>query len=134
MVSLLMAVVLASFTSETAKDHDYKTAYKESVAKHKPLMVVVGAEWCMACNVLKDTTIKPMVETGELDQVSVAVVDRDEQPELAKQLTKGEKLLPQIIVFTKNAEGKWEREKLMGYQPMQPVRQLVRGAVLKTRR
>ena len=47
-------------------------------------MVVVGAEWCPACNVLKDTTIKPMVETGELDRVSVAVVDRDAEPELAK--------------------------------------------------
>ena len=96
-------------------------------------MVVVGAEWCPACNVLKDTTIKPMVETGELDRVSVAVVDRDAEPELAKQLTKGEKMLPQIIVFTKTASGKWERKKLTGYQPKQPIRRLVELAVAKNR-
>ena len=133
MVSLLLTVVLAGVTTETVENHDYKAAYKESIAEHKPLMVVVGAEWCPACNVLKDTTIKPMVETGELDQVSVAVVDRDAEPELAKQLTKGEKMLPQIIVFSKTSDGKWERKKLMGYQPKQPVRQLIALAVAKQR-
>lgn len=132
MVSLLLAVILGSATSATPSTHDYKTAYKQSVDNHKPL--VVGAEWCPACHVLKDTTIKPMVETGELDQVNVAVVDRDQQPELANQLTKGEKMLPQIILFTKNANGKWEREKLMGYQPKQPVRRLVQTAVTRAHR
>lgn len=133
MVSLLLAVVLASVTSEPAKDHDYTTAYKDAVSNNKPLMVVVGAEWCPACHVLKDTTIKPMVRTGELDLVNIAVVDRDAEPELAEQLTKGVKMLPQIIVFTKNESGRWERQKLMGYQPKQPVRQLVAQAVMKTR-
>ncbi|QDT09301.1 thioredoxin family protein [Planctomycetes bacterium K23_9] len=133
MVSLLLAAVLASVTSEPTNTHDYKTAYKESVAQQKPLMVVVGAEWCTACNVLKDTTIRPMVQTGELDSVSVAVVDRDAEPELCEQLCKGEKMLPQIIVFTQNAEGKWERQKLMGYQPKQPVRKLVKRAIDKRR-
>ncbi|MGB7347293.1 MAG: thioredoxin family protein [Pirellulaceae bacterium] len=133
MVSLLLAAVLASVTSEPANNHDYKAAYKESVAQQKPLMVVVGAEWCTACNVLKDTTIHPMVQTGELDGVSVAVVDRDAQPELCEQLCKGEKMLPQIIVFTQNDDGKWERKKLMGYQPKQPVRKLVAQAVSKVR-
>lgn len=133
MVSLLLAAVLASVTSEPGNNHDYKTAYKESVANQKPLMVVVGAEWCTACNVLKDTTIRPMVQTGELDEVNVAVVDRDAEPELCEQLCKGDKMLPQIIVFTKNAEGKWERQKLMGYQPKQPVRSLVRRAIAKRR-
>ena len=134
MVSLLLAVVFASVTtSESAKDHDYKTAYKDAAANNRPLMVVVGAEWCPACHILKDTTIKPMVRTGELDQVNVAVVDRDAEPELAEQLTKGVKMLPQIIVFTKNESGKWERQKLMGYQPKQPVRRLVARAVSKTR-
>lgn len=142
MVSLLLAVAMTGVTSGSTQIENhglqnplsYKAAYKKSIDQHKPLMVVVGAEWCPACNVLKDSTIKPMVQTGQLDQVCVAVVDKDVQPELAKQLTKGEKMLPQIIVFTKKADGKWERKKLMGYQPQQPVRQLVATAVLKNRR
>lgn len=132
MVSLLMAVLLTGVTSEPIKP-DYATAYKESVDKDKPLLVVVGAEWCPACNVLKQTTIKPMAETGELDSVSVVLLDKDSNTALVNQLTKGEKMLPQIIMYTKNQTGGWERERLMGYQPKQPVRNLIRKAVSKRR-
>ncbi|MEM6978212.1 MAG: thioredoxin family protein [Planctomycetota bacterium] len=107
-------------------DQNYTLAYKKSVEEEKPLMVVVGAEWCPACDVLKKTTIKNMEQTGELDQVSVAVVDRDEEPELANELLKNEKMIPQIIFFHKNADGRWSRNQLKGYQPVQPVRSLLR--------
>ncbi len=129
MFSLLLSVVLASVTSEHPRNTDYASAYKEAMAAKKPLMVVVGAEWCPACNVLKTSTIQPMLSTGDLDQVSVAVVDRDAEPELAAQLTKGERMLPQIIMFTPTESGQWERRKLTGYQPRQPVRNLVRAAI-----
>ena len=125
MVSLLMAALLASVTSEQIKT-DYASAYKESVAQDKPLMVVVGAPWCPACNALKQTTIQPMAQTGELDNVSLVLLNRDNDPALVKQLTKGEKMLPQIIVYRRTNAGKWERERLMGYQPKQPVRNLIK--------
>ena len=128
MVSLLLAVVLGSVTSTSIKT-DYAEAYKESVAKDKPLMVVVGAPWCPACNVLKQTTIEPMAQTGEFDQVTVAVLNRDTNPELVNQLTRGERTLPQIIMFTKTGGGQWKRHQLKGYQPKQPVRNLIRSAV-----
>ena len=60
MVSILLAVVLSSVTSEQSLHQNYADAYKESVQEDKPLMVVVGAPWCHACNVLKESTIKPM--------------------------------------------------------------------------
>lgn len=128
MVSLLLAVVLGSVTSASLKT-DYAEAYKESVAQDKPLMVVVGAPWCPACNVLKQNTIGPMADSGELDQVSVALLDRDSNPELVKQLTKGEKMLPQIIMFTRTGTGQWKRHHLKGYQPQQPVRSMIRSAI-----
>ncbi len=120
--------------SEQPTSHDYTLAYKKSVNEHKPLMVVVGAEWCPACNVLKDTTIKSMEANGELDNVSVALVDKDQQPALAAQLTKGEQLIPQIIMFSQDEQGKWQRRKLTGYQPKQPIRSLIRRAVSLGRR
>ena len=129
MVSLLLAVILSSVTSEQQLKQDYADAYKESVAKDKPLMVVVGAPWCPACNVLKDTTIRTMARSGELDAVSIAMINRDKDPELAQQLTDGVKMLPQIIVFTKSNTGSWKRRRLMGYQPRQPVRTLIRRAL-----
>lgn len=133
MVSLLLTVVLVSMTSGHPRNTDYASAYKEAMAAKKPLMVVVGAEWCPACNVLKSTTIQPMLSTGDLDDVSVALIDRDAEPELAKQLTRGENMLPQIIVFTQTDSGQWERRKLTGYQPRQPVRNLIRRAVGRLR-
>ncbi|KAA5546901.1 thioredoxin family protein [Roseiconus nitratireducens] len=128
MVSLLLAVLLSGVTSAPIKT-DYAEAYQESLSKDKPLMVVVSAPWCPACNVLKQTTIEPMAQTGELDDVSVAVLNKDSNPELVKQLTKGENMLPQIIMFTRTESGQWTRRRLMGYQPKQPVRNLIRSAV-----
>lgn len=138
MISLMMAVVLVSVTSDQTQQvtsdqpqkQTYAEAYAESVEERKPLMVVVGAPWCPACNVLKDTTIKSMEQTGELDAVSLVVVNRDEQPELAQKLTKGEQLIPQIIVYAQDEEnGKWKRRKLSGFQSKQPIRSLIRKAL-----
>ena len=129
MVSLLLTVVLASITSENPRNTDYAAAYQEAMNAKKPLMVVVGAKWCPACKVLKSSTIQPMLTTGDLDDVSLALIDRDKQPELAQRLTKGDQLLPQIIVFNQTDAGQWERRKLIGYQPRQPIRNLIRRAI-----
>ncbi|EMI57486.1 MULTISPECIES: thioredoxin family protein [Rhodopirellula] len=111
--------------STHSSDQNYTLAYKQSVEEDKPLMVVVGAPYCPACQVLKQTTIADMSRSGELDSVSLAVVDRDAEPELAKQLMADEKMIPQIIVFSKSSDGHWKRRRLMGYQPIQPVRTLL---------
>jgi thioredoxin-like negative regulator of GroEL len=128
MVTVLLAILLSSVTSEKSLQQSYAEAYKESVDEQKPLMVVVGAPWCPACNVLKESTITPMVRQGELGEVSLVVLDRDEEPELVEQLTRGEKMLPQIIVFSKDQTGNWKRRRLLGFQPAQPVRTLIRTA------
>lgn len=128
MISMLLAIVLAGVTSENQLKQNYAEAYEHSVSERKPLMVVVGAPWCPACNVLKETTIRSMAQTGELDGVSLAVINRDDDPELAKKLTEGEQMLPQIIVYTQD-KGSWKRRKLLGFQPKQPIRTLIRKAL-----
>ena len=128
MVSLFLGVVLAGFTSEQAVQQDYAKAYRDSISEGKPLLVIVGAPWCPACQTLKEATILPMAQTGELDDVSVALINKDQDPQLAKELTGGEPMIPQIILYT-SEQGKWKRRKLMGYQPKQPVRNLIRRAL-----
>ncbi len=124
----LLGVGTSSTSTDAAlKGQDYASAYKESVAEQKPLMVVVGAPWCPACNVLKETTLREMAKSGELEAVSLAMINRDEEPELAKQLTNGDTVLPQIIVYTPE-NGGWKRRKLLGFQSAQPVRGLLRRA------
>ncbi len=128
MVSLLLGVVLLGFSSEQSTQQNYAEAYRDSVSQQKPLLVVVGAPWCPACNSLKESTILPMAERGELDGVSLAMINKDEDPELAKELTGGEKMIPQIILYTPG-QGSWKRQKLTGFQSKQPIRNLIRHAL-----
>lgn len=129
MFSLLLAALLSIVASERGADHDYTLAYHRSVEESKPLMVVVGADWCPACTALKNDTIPTLEQNGDLTDVSVAVVDRDSEPELARQLMKGEGRIPQIIMFTKSDTGRWQSRKLTGFQSAQPIRSMIRRAL-----
>ena len=127
MLSLLFAAVLAGGGAvESAPSHDYTLAYHRSIANQRPLMVVVGAEWCPAFVQLKNSTIRTMQQKGELDHVNVALVDRDTNPELAARLMDGEQMIPQVIVFAQDGAGQWQSRKLTGFQPAQPIRSLIR--------
>lgn len=128
MISLLFGFVLALISSEQPVQQNYAEAYRDSVSQQKPLLVVVGAPWCPACNSLKESTILPMAERGELDGVSLAMINKDEDPELAKELTGGEQLIPQIILYTPE-QGTWKRQRLTGFQAKQPIRNLIRRAL-----
>jgi thioredoxin-like negative regulator of GroEL len=133
MLKLLIAVVLANFSGAATRPLDYASAYQESQQTDKPLMVIVSAQWCPACHTLKDTTIRDLEASGQLNEVNVAIVDRDVEPELAGKLMRGQ-MVPQIIMFSKSNSGRWERSQLTGYQPQGPVRQLIRAAVSAVRR
>ena len=133
MFSLLITVVLTTAPADQAVQKSYAQAYTESLAKKKPLLVVVGAPWCPACRVLKESTLNPMAKTGELDEVSFVVVNRDENPTLAAKLTQGEKTIPQIIMYTPGEDG-WKRRKLRGFQSKQPIRSLIQKALVQTRK
>ncbi|SRR6056297_677590 len=128
MVSLLLAAVLASVVSEQPASHqDYAQAYRSAQQEGKPLVVVVGAEWCPACVNLKSQTLASMQQTGQFEDVSVAIVDQDAEPELAAQLKRG-KMIPQIIVFSQTRAGNWKRIQLTGYQSQATVRSVLNDA------
>ena len=133
MFSLLLTVILTSAPADQQLQQSYAQAYTESLKEKKPLLVVVGAPWCPACRVLKESTLKPMAKTGELDDVSFVVINRDENPVLAAKLTQGEKTIPQIILYTPAEDG-WKRRKLRGFQSKQPIRSLIQKALVQTRK
>ena len=117
-LALLMAVATGS-----QQPLDYEAAFAKAQDEQKPLMILVGARWCASCQVMKRETIEPMIHTGELDQVVLTYVDKDERPELAEQLMKGD-TLPQIIVFTKSS-GNWKRLSLTGMQSEKRMAELL---------
>ncbi len=130
-LNLILAVVsiLIPTDGEQAQLPSYGQAFAIAEAEHRPLLVIVSAKWCGPCQVLKRETILPMRQARALENAVVAIVDIDEQPELAEQLMRGENL-PQIILFDKGRERKiWKRFSLIGMQSKERIAELLRKAV-----
>ena len=104
----------------------YEAAYSKAQEESKPLVVLVGADWCAACKKMKANTIEPMKKSGEFSEVVFTNVDKDAQPEVCQQIMQGE-TLPQIIVFAKG-NGGWRKYSLTGMQSEGRVKELIRKA------
>ena len=72
---------------------------------------------------MKNTTLPQVEKAGGLKQVEFAYVDRDRQPKLATQLTRGGPL-PQLIRMKKTQKG-MERRRLVGGQNAKKVTSFV---------
>jgi thiol:disulfide interchange protein len=113
MVQVLLTLMLA-VTGPSKEAPSYEEALQRAQEENKPLLILVGAKWCAACEVMKRETIEPMKQSGELKEVIVTYLDKDQRPELAQQLMKGE-TLPQVIMFCKEQD-QWKRLSLTGMQ------------------
>jgi thiol:disulfide interchange protein len=113
MVQVLLTLMLA-VTGPSKEAPSYEEALQRAQEENKPLLILVGAKWCAACEVMKRETIEPMKQSGELKEVIVTYLDKDQRPELAQQLMKGE-TLPQVIMFCKEQD-QWKRLSLSGMQ------------------
>ncbi|MCA9128741.1 MAG: thioredoxin family protein [Planctomycetales bacterium] len=114
MVHVALSFLFAIVGETTAKPLSYEDALAQAQKEKKPLLILVGARWCASCQIMKRDTIEPMKESGDLKDVVVTYIDKDERPELAEKLMKGQ-TLPQIVLFSKNA-GNWRRFSLTGMQ------------------
>ncbi len=123
-VALALMMAVTGATNEVADDYDVACAKAER--EKKPLLILVGASWCASCQVMKKETIEPMKGSGELNEVVVAVVDKDARPELAEQLMRGQ-TLPQVVMFKQDPDG-WKRYSLTGMQSQTRIRELIRRA------
>lgn len=122
--------LLAVLGTSNAPDQEqlpYDAAYRKAQEERKPLVVLVGADWCAACKTMKSETIKNMKSSGEFKEVVYTQVDKDAQPEIASQVMQGN-MLPQIVVFCESEQG-WKRFSLTGMQTGPRVKELIRKAV-----
>lgn len=112
----------------------YDAAYRKAQEEKKPLVVLVGADWCAACKTMKTDTIAPMKSSGQLKEVVFTQLDKDAQPDLAQQIMQGN-TLPQLVVFCESEKG-WKKFSLTGLQSERRVKELIRKAseVIPTRR
>lgn len=117
--ALLQASVLG------APEQDYAAAVQQSVQSGRPLLVLLGADWCPACKVMRNSTIPAVAEKGGLEAVVFTYVDVDQNPELTAQLARGSSI-PQLIRFEKKA-GKWNARHMIGGNSVQKVASFIAG-------
>lgn len=112
MIQLTLNILLQTM-AVTANAHDYATAYQQTVETGRPLVVLVGADWCPACRQMKTGSIPELEKSGGLKKVAFAYVNTDHQGDLAGKLMTGG-MIPQLVMYQKNAAGGWTRQQLNG--------------------
>jgi thiol-disulfide isomerase/thioredoxin len=122
MSAVLQAVLL------TSGAQPYEVAYEQSLDDGRPLLVLVGADWCPGCQVMKQQVMPRMEQQGRLNRVHYAVVNTDIHTQLAPRLMRGG-TIPQLIVFSKTSRG-WHREQITGATSPAAVESMINRAIL----
>ena len=76
MISLTLSILLQT-AAVSAGAADYATAFQQATESGKPLVVLVGADWCPGCQQMKHTSIPEVERRGVLNKVAYAFVSAD---------------------------------------------------------
>ena len=123
----LSAGVVLQFALVIGGAQTYEQAQKQAAESGQPLLVLVGTDWCPGCRTMKDNVLARMNSGGKLQKVNYAAVNADDQNELAGHLMRGS-AIPQLIIFSKQADGQWHREQITGTASEAQVAALIERA------
>lgn len=121
----LAALVQASILSMGAET--YAEAYALTVQTGRPMLVLVGADWCAACKVMQHTILPQIRQRRALDKVSFAIVNLDQDRELGSQLTSNGPI-PQLVMYRKAHDG-WRRRRMIGCQSVEGVEAFINQGI-----
>jgi glutathione peroxidase len=125
MTGIALAAMLQ--LSVVSADASYAEAHKAMMETGRPMVILVGAEWCPACRTMKQDVTPEVSRNGGFKGATFAIVDTDQEPELAHKLMKGSSI-PQLIVYRKTEEG-WRINRMIGAQSPSTVEKAVALAV-----
>lgn len=118
MNSIVLTALLQVSLLATGAD-SYDQAYQVTQETGKPLVILVGADWCPGCQTMRNTVMPQVASRGDLKNVSFAHVNTDRDGTLARQLMSGN-LIPQLVMYTKTESG-WKIDRLVGAQSPEAV-------------
>lgn len=125
-MTIALAFLFGASVSSAQEPVDYRTAFERAQNGDKPLLVLVTAEWCPPCQVMKKATIPQLLQRKAFSNFHFSTVDLDKEEPLARKLI-GQRGVPQLIMYEKK-EGKWIRRYLRGAQSPQTVEAFVAQA------
>lgn len=103
----------------------YEEALSKSTKLNQPLIVIVGANWCVPCQALKEDLPKM-----GLKNCVITYVDIDERPDIAKQLMAEGESIPQIVIFGRaDSRAPWKRVRAIGRQTKDRLLDMLQRAV-----
>lgn len=121
-LAALVQVSLLSVGAET-----YSDAYRATTETGRPMVVLVGADWCGACRTMEHTVLPQLRERGVLGKVAFAIVNLDQERDLGGQLT-NHGPIPQLLLFRKAEDG-WKLRRLIGHQTVETVESFIEEGV-----
>ena len=101
----------------------YDEAYHQSLESGKPLLVLVGADWCGACQVMKKKVMPQLQRDGALKDIHCTEINLVEDEELANRISIVS-TIPCLILFTKSEE-KWQKRELIGMHSQKSVKAFI---------
>ncbi len=108
---------------ENEAEETYAEAHRVTLKTGKPLVVMVGADWCGPCQNMRRTILPRVREHGLFRKIAFAHVNVDRERELASQLTGGG-AVPELIMFRKTKNG-WLRRKMIGSHSVEEVENFI---------
>lgn len=129
MTSMTLAVILQTACLTTGAK-TYAEAHHDNAESGRPLVVLVGADWCPACRDMKNSALPQVEKNGVLAKVAFAVVNTDRDRALANKLMEGSSI-PQLIMYRKTSTG-WKRQSLVGGQSSGQIESFLKQALEST--
>lgn len=128
MTSLTVSAILQlSLATTGANAATYAEAHKVHSETGRPMVILVGAEWCPACVQMKERTLPRIAQRGLLRKVAFAQVNTDREERLAKRLMRGG-TIPQLIMYRRTASG-WKRHMLVGAQNPEEIEAFINNGL-----
>jgi thioredoxin-like negative regulator of GroEL len=125
---MLAAVMQAALMG--AAETSYAEAYKQAEAG-KPLVVLIGTDWCPGCVTMKNRVMPQVEKNGTLAKVAFTQLNTDKERELATQMMRGNSI-PQLVIYHKTADG-WMRQVMVGAKSAAEVERAINQAVEEIR-
>jgi len=126
MLSFTAAAVLHVSLLATGAD-TYADAHRVNAETGRPMLILVGADWCPACQQMSRSVVPQLERQGLLSKVAFAKVNTDRERTLAGKLMSGGSI-PQLILYQRTGDG-WRRRLLTGAQSADSVTAFVKREI-----
>lgn len=127
MKSVTLLVALVATSSSSLPNNSYKEAYQQHLEDGRPLVVLLGADWCPACRTMKSSYLPQAAREGVLNDVAFTVVDVDAERRLANQMMRGGSI-PQLVMYYRDGD-QTRRVQLTGAHDVASIRRFIEAGL-----